>query len=124
MIRKSLIRRNPTVVVAKLSAGVLYPTVFFMVLSMSRWFATLTRKSYLFSRAVNWDYSQKFHIVMACETIFFACLHTIGHLTGSFVNGSRSSNQGNVTALLGPNAVPMSYGAWVYVYIPIRMALH
>jgi hypothetical protein len=80
---------------------------------MSRWFATFCRKSYTISRFINWDYSQNFHIIMACETVFFALLHTIGHLTGSFVWGSRGSNQDNVAALLGPAAVPMSYAAFM-----------
>lgn len=101
------------VILAKTCAGILCPTVFFMVLSMSRWFATWARKKNILSRAVNWDYSQKFHVIMACETIFFSCLHAIGHLAGSFVHGSRVSNQDSVAALLGPQAVPIRYAGFM-----------
>ena len=48
------------VVLAKSSAGVLYPTLFFMLLSMSRHFSTWLRRSYSISRFVNWDLSQAF----------------------------------------------------------------
>lgn len=56
------------VVAAKVSAGVLYPTLFFMLLSMSRHFSTFLRRSYLISRFVNWDLSQAFHIRMSCSS--------------------------------------------------------
>ena len=46
------------VVMAKFSAGVLYPSLFFLILSMSRWFATYCRKFYPLSRIINWDLSQ------------------------------------------------------------------
>ena len=40
-------------VLAKTSAGVLYPTFFFLILSMSRWLATFLRRFYFISRFVN-----------------------------------------------------------------------
>lgn len=70
------------VIIAKFSAGAIYPLFFFLVLSMSRWFATLCRYSYTLSRVVNWDLSQSFHIKMSCLALFFAFLHGLGHLAG------------------------------------------
>lgn len=86
-----------------------------MILSMSRWFATFCRKSYIVSRFINWDYSQSFHIKMAIIATFFATLHAIGHLTGTFLDGSRPERQGAVALLLGGDATPMSYGDYVWV---------
>lgn len=101
------------VIVAKLSAGVLYPTLFFMLLSMSRHFSTFLRRSYWISRFINWDLSQSFHIKMSMCGLFFASLHAIGHLTGTFLYGSRRSREEAVAALLGPEAVPRPYSAYV-----------
>ncbi|EMC91977.1 hypothetical protein BAUCODRAFT_117170 [Baudoinia panamericana UAMH 10762] len=101
------------VVIAKVCAGVLYPTLFFMLLSMSRHFATLLRRSYWVSRFVDWDRSQSFHIKMSLVGLFFASLHAIGHLTGSFLTGSRPSRQQAVAQILGPDAVPRPYVAYV-----------
>ncbi|KAI4843497.1 hypothetical protein E4T44_06708 [Aureobasidium sp. EXF-8845] len=78
------------VVLAKTSAGVLYPTMF-----------------------VNWDLSQEFHIKMSCVALVFASLHAIGHLTGSMLYASRPAQQDEVAALLGPEAVPKPYVAWI-----------
>jgi respiratory burst oxidase len=54
-IRKPLVRAafGWGVILAKASAGVLYPTLFFMLLSMSRHFSTFLRRSYWISRFVN-----------------------------------------------------------------------
>ncbi|ROT41551.1 hypothetical protein SODALDRAFT_357605 [Sodiomyces alkalinus F11] len=97
------------VVMAKTSAGVLYPTFFFLILSMSRYFSTWLRRSYYISRFFNWDLSQDFHIRISCVAIFFATLHAIGHLSGSFVSASRPENQDAVARLLGPDMVPLRY---------------
>ena len=94
------------VVLAKTCAGALYPTLFFVILSMSRYFSTFMRKWYHVSRFVNWDLGQSFHIKMSCVALALATLHAIGHLAGSFNWGSRQSNEGEVAALLGPDAVP------------------
>ncbi len=94
---------------AKACAGALYPTLFFMLLSMSRWFSTWMRRSYYISRAINWDLSQSFHVKISCVAIALASLHAIGHLSGSFVYGSRTNRQDAVAALLGPDAVPRPY---------------
>lgn len=72
------------VVLAKTCAGVLYPTLFFMILSMSRYFATYMRRFYYISKWANWDRHQSFHIWMALVALFFASLHAIGHLTGTW----------------------------------------
>lgn len=101
------------VIVAKLSAGVLYPSLFFMILSMSRWFATACRRFYYLSRFVNWDRHQSFHIWMACISLGFATLHAIGHLTGTFLYGSRLAQQDNLAQLLGPDQVPKPYISFI-----------
>ena len=77
------------VVMAKTAAGFLYPTFFFLILSMSRYFSTFLRRSYRVSKYINWDLSQDFHIYMSILTLVLSTLHAIGHLTGSFVFGSR-----------------------------------
>ncbi|KEF62557.1 uncharacterized protein A1O9_00530 [Exophiala aquamarina CBS 119918] len=98
---------------AKTCAGALYPTLFFMLLSMSRLFSTIMRKSYYISRAINWDLSQSFHVKISCVAIALATLHAIGHLSGSFVYGSRENRQEAVAEILGPDAVPRPYAAFV-----------
>ncbi|KAK5170223.1 uncharacterized protein LTR77_004809 [Saxophila tyrrhenica] len=101
------------VIVAKVAAGVLFPTLFFMLLSMSRHFSTFLRRSYIISRFINWDLSQAFHIRMSLCGLFFASLHAIGHLTGTFLTGSRAGRQDAVATALGPGAVPRPYTAYV-----------
>ncbi|KEQ66030.1 uncharacterized protein M437DRAFT_41755 [Aureobasidium melanogenum CBS 110374] len=101
------------VVLAKTSAGVLYPTMFFLVLSMCRWLSTALRRFYWISRFVNWDLSQAFHIKMSIVALVFASLHAIGHLTGSMLFASRPAQQDEVAAFLGPDAVPRPYVAWI-----------
>lgn len=98
---------------AKFSAGALYPTLFFLLLSMSRWFQTFMRKSYYVSRFINSDKSQSFHIYISICAICLATLHAIGHLSGTFNFGSRANRQDAVAALLGPEAVPRPYTAFV-----------
>ncbi|KAK3200955.1 hypothetical protein GRF29_213g510364 [Pseudopithomyces chartarum] len=97
------------VVLSKTCAGVLYPTFFFLILSMSRWVSTLLRRNYIISRFINWDLSQSFHIKMSIVALVFATIHAIGHLTGSFVFGSKPGRQQNVAAVLGQDAVPRYY---------------
>lgn len=60
------------VCVAKLSSGALYPLFFFLILSMSRWFATFSRRSYILSSFINWDLSRSFHIRISCIALFFS----------------------------------------------------
>lgn len=97
------------VVVSKTCAGVLYPTFFFLILSMSRWLSTFLRRFYFISRFINWDLSQSFHIKMSVVALFFATLHAIGHLSGSFVFGSMAHRQDSVALVLGADAVPRRY---------------
>lgn len=101
------------VVLAKTCAGALYPTFFFLILSMSRYFSTFLRGSYYISRFINWDLSQSFHMRISCVALVLATLHAIGHLGGSFVWGSRQENQDTVAILLGPDAVPRPYIEYV-----------
>lgn len=96
-------------VLSKTCAGVLYPTFFFLILSMSRWLSTFLRRFYFISRFINWDLSQSFHIKMSIVALVFATLHAIGHLSGSFVFGSMASRQGAVANVIGQDAVPRSY---------------
>jgi predicted ferric reductase len=97
------------VVMAKTAAGALYPTMFFLILSMSRYFSTFLRRWYYISRFVNWDLSQKFHIVISCVALTLATLHAIGHLSGSFVFGSRPNREPAVAAIIGEDLVPRPY---------------
>ncbi|KAM7217638.1 PaNox3 NADPH oxidase encoded by the PaNox3 protein [Rhypophila decipiens] len=101
------------VVLAKTCAGALYPTFFFLILSMSRYFSTFLRRSYYISRFINWDMSQAFHIIISCVALALATLHAIGHLSGSFNWGSRKENEDAVAILLGADAVPRPYIAYV-----------
>ena len=80
---------------------------------MSRHFATFVRRSYFISKFINADFTQAFHAKMSCVGLFFASLHAIGHLTGTFLYGSRPAQQDDVAALLGPDAVPRPYSAYV-----------
>jgi dual oxidase len=96
-------------VLAKTCAGVLYPTFFFLVLSMSRWLAKFLRRFYFISQFVNWDLSQSFHIKMSIVALSFATLHAIGHLSGSFVFSSKPNRQDAVAVVLGQDAVPRFY---------------
>ena len=99
------------VVLAKTSAGFLYPTFFFLILSMSRYFSTFLRRSYSVSKYINWDLSQDFHIYMSILALVLSTLHAIGHLTGSFIFGSRRSDA--VTTATGVAAPPDTYGGFV-----------
>lgn len=96
-------------VLAKTCAGVLYPTFFFLILSMSRWLSTFLRRFYFISRFINWDLSQSFHIKVSIIALVFVTLHAIGHLSGSFVFGSMASRQDAVANVIGQDAVPRSY---------------
>lgn len=98
---------------AKFNAGALYPTLFFLLLSMSRWFQTYIRKSYYVSRFINSDKSQSFHIYISISAIVLASLHAIGHLSGTFNYGSRADRQPAVAMLLGADAVPRPYQAYL-----------
>lgn len=101
------------VALAKFSAGALYATLFFLLLSMSRWYSTFMRRFYYVSRFINWDRGQSFHILMSIEALVLATTHAIGHLSGTFVFGSRPTRQQAVGALLGPDAVPRPYVVYV-----------
>ena len=101
------------VVAAKFSAGALYPIFFFLILSMSRWFATLCRKSYIVSRFINWDLSQSFHIKMSCAALLLSLTHAIGHLAGTFRFGSSANRQENLQRYLGDGYTRRSYSDYM-----------
>jgi dual oxidase len=96
-------------VMAKTCAGIMYPTFFFLISSMSRWLSTFLRRFYFISRFINWDLSQSFHIKLSILAVCLATLHAIGHLSGSFVFGSMSSRQDAVANVIGQDAVPRAY---------------
>lgn len=98
---------------AKLAAGALYPTLFFMLLSMSRHFSTFLRRNYLISRFINWDLSQEFHVRMSIAGLVLATMHAIAHLSGTLVQGSSAANEEALARLHGPDSVPRSYGSYV-----------
>ncbi|KAM7187231.1 FAD-binding domain containing protein [Naviculisporaceae sp. PSN 640] len=98
---------------AKLCAGALYPTMFFLIISMSRYVSTLLRRSYHLSRFINWDLSQSFHIKISCVALFLSTLHTIGHLSGTFRVGSEESREPKVALLLGADDTPVLYGHYI-----------
>jgi dual oxidase len=80
---------------------------------MSRYLSTLSRKSVVLSRFINWDLSQSFHIKISLVSLFLAVLHAIGHLAGTFVHGSRPQNQQAVAAAFGTPSVPRPYVSYV-----------
>ncbi|KLT40571.1 hypothetical protein CC85DRAFT_287297 [Cutaneotrichosporon oleaginosum] len=92
------------VVVAKTCAGLLYPTLFFLLLSMARYLSTMLRMSYSISRFVNFDLSQNFHIYMAVLATFLGTVHGIAHLTGDFIWIANSYRPEQLQALLGDGA--------------------
>jgi len=98
------------VVMAKTCAGFLYPTMFFLVLSMARYFSTIFRRSYHVSKYINWDLSQDFHIWMSIVALVLATLHAIGHFSGTFVFGSQPGRAEAIENVLG--MVPGSYSAY------------
>lgn len=91
------------VIVAKTAAGAIYPTVFFMMLSMSRWLATFARMIPYLRQFVNWDLYRGFHIYMCCSCLVLVTIHAFGHLCGDFVWASRASHQLAVEHLWGAN---------------------
>lgn len=88
--------------VAKACAGALYPTFFFIILSASRYFSTLLRRSYHISRLLNWDLSRAFHIRISCVALVLVTMHGLGHLTGTFVHGSDNVHGKTVAIIYGP----------------------
>lgn len=47
------------------------------------------------------------------QAFVFATLHAIGHLTGTFLYGSRPAQQDDLALILGPEAVPKPYVGFV-----------
>ncbi|KAI9666767.1 MAG: hypothetical protein M1831_001543 [Alyxoria varia] len=106
---------GPGVVIAKTMVGIMYPSMTFMLLSMSRWLATSMRRwgPLFVNRAINWDRHQSFHIWMAVTTMIAGIFHALSHLSGTFVHGSREVYQPAVAAIIGKSATPMSYSDWI-----------
>lgn len=101
------------VVLAKTTAGALYPTMFFLVLSMSRYCSTFLRRSYYLSRFINWDLSQSFHIKISIVAVSLSTLHALGHLTGTFNNGSKDYNDPYVDELIGDVGTRRTYESYL-----------
>lgn len=91
---------GPGVVVAKGCTGALYPTFFFMTLSMSRYFTTILRRSPCVVRFLNLDLSRRFHMWICSFGLLLATIHGVSHLTGTFVRGSEPSNDEAVTRVI------------------------
>ncbi|KAM7199620.1 superoxide-generating NADPH oxidase heavy chain subunit C [Rhypophila sp. PSN 637] len=91
---------------AKAFAGALYPTMFFLIISMSRYVSTFLRRSYWLGRFINWDLSQSFHVKISIVALVFSTLHTIGHLTGTFRIATEEDREDDVASLLGDAAPP------------------
>ena len=102
------------VIMAKTCAGALYPTMFFLVLSMSRWTVTLLRNSAYLSGVINFDKFRSFHIRMAVCAFVLSILHTIGHLSGSFVHGSKAKYRVAVVELLGNKFHDVTYAEYIF----------
>lgn len=82
-------------------AGMLYITMFFLLLSMARYFSTFLRRSYRISRFINWDLSQEFHMYMAIWATILGTLHGLAHLTGDFIWISNAYRPGPLESLVG-----------------------
>ena len=94
---------------AKLGAGVLYPSLAFVLLSSSRRLATFLRQWRLLSRFINWDRSQYFHAFLGFTILFFALLHALAHLSGTFVRAVDADR----TLLPNFPSSPITYRAMV-----------
>lgn len=88
------------VVVAKGCTGALYPTFFFMTLSMSRYFATILRRWSGAARLLSLDLSRKFHMYISSLGLLLATVHAVSHLTGTFIQGSDPSRKDAVTGVI------------------------
>jgi dual oxidase len=80
---------------------------------MSRYLSTFLRLSPSVSRFINWDLSHAFHVKISLVALGLASLHAIGHLTGTFIHGSRPRNEASVAAVFGADSVPRPYVAYV-----------
>ena len=80
---------------------------------MSRYLSTFSRKFYQVSKIINFDLSHAFHVKISIVALALATLHAIGHLTGTFLYGSRPAQETAVASVLGPDAVPRLYSAYV-----------
>lgn len=99
---------------AKASAGALYPTMFFLIISMSRWTVTLCRNSAYLSSVINLDKFRSFHIRMAICAFVLSLLHTLGHLSGTFVRGSNATFRSAVVQVLGRKYETVTYADFMY----------
>lgn len=101
------------VILSKAASGAIYPTFFFLLLSMSRYFATFIRRFRYVPRIINWDRSGSTHIWMAVAGLGLSTLHAIGYLTGSFVHGSKPAHQPEVQKIFDPDRAPSSYAQFI-----------
>lgn len=93
------------IILTKTCVGALFPTLGFMLLSMSRRLSTWCRRWKWLSRVVNWDRSQVFHQRMALVGLGLATVHSLGHLAGTFVYGSRKGRREATERILHVDAV-------------------
>lgn len=99
---------------AKGTAGALFPTLFFLIMSMSRWTVTLLRNSKHLSSVINFDKFRAFHIRMAICAFVLSCLHAIGHLSGTFLHGSDFRYRVAVVGFLGKEYEEVTYDQFIF----------
>lgn len=102
------------IILTKTCVGALFPTLGFMLLSMSRRLSTWCRRWKWVSRVVNWDRSQVFHQRMALVGLGLATVHSLGHLAGTFVYGSRKGRREATERILHVDAV--SGGSFLFSF--------
>lgn len=109
------------IILTKTCVGALFPTLGFMLLSMSRRLSTWCRRWKWVSRVVNWDRSQVFHQRMALVGLGLATVHSLGHLAGTFVYGSRKGRREATERVLHVDAV--SGGILLFLFFSFFLSL-
>lgn len=104
------------IILTKTCVGALFPTLGFMLLSMSRRLSTWCRRWKWVSRVVNWDRSQVFHQRMALVGLGLATVHSLGHLAGTFVYGSRKGRREATERILHVDAVSFSFFSSFFLF--------
>jgi len=99
--------------IAKFCAGALYPTLFLLVMSMSRWTATYMRQSRQLSKLFDWDKSRTFHVLLAVMTLILGSIHGLAHLFGTFYTGSEKDRRVAVVDLIGTKYVNVTYSGYM-----------
>ena len=86
--------------VAKFAAGALYPTFVLLILSMSRWLATIGRHT-RGQKYLNWDRNRYFHVRMAIMALVLSLLHACGHIMGTIPSAVQTEHRQAVKNVIG-----------------------